>query len=72
MYMDKFLCKYQCGFRTGYSAQHCILAMLREKKKAVDRGHLFGAVLTNFSKAFDCLSHDLIIIKLNSHGFFCT
>ena len=67
--MDKFLSKYQCGFKKGYNAQHCLLAMIEKWKKAVDNGKVFGALLTDLSKAFDCLPHDLIIAKLNSYGF---
>ena len=63
--MDKFLSKYQCGFRKGYNAQHCLLAMTEKWKKAVDNGNVFGALLTDLSKAFDSLPHDLIIAKLN-------
>ena len=35
-FMDQFLSKYQCGFRKGFNAQHCLLAMLEKWKKAVD------------------------------------
>ena len=70
--MDKFLSKYQCGFRKGYNAQHCHLAMIEKWKKSMDNGNEFGALLANLSKAFDCLSHDLIIAKLNSYGFNLT
>ena len=42
--MDKFLSKYQCGFRKGYNA-HCLLAMNEKWKKAVDNGNVFGALL---------------------------
>ena len=32
--MNKFLSKYQCGFRKGYYAQHCLLAMIEKWKKS--------------------------------------
>ena len=67
--MDKFLSKYQCGFRKGYNAQHCLLAMIEKWEKAVDNGNVFGALLMDLSKASDFLPHDLIIAKLNSYGF---
>ena len=33
-----------------------------------DNNKAFGTLLTNFSKAFDCLSHDLLIAKLDAYG----
>ena len=68
-FMDPFLSKYQCGFRRGFNAQNCLLAMLEKWKSSVDKGKVFGVVLTDLSKAFDCLSHELIIAKLNAYGF---
>ena len=40
------------------------------KKKAVDNGGVFGALLTDLSKDFDCILHDLIIAKLEAYGFY--
>ena len=43
--------------------------MIENWKNAVDIGKKFGALLTDLSKAFDCLPHELIIAKLNAYGF---
>ena len=43
--------------------------MIEKWKKAVDNGNVFGTLLTDLSKAFDCLLYDLMIVKLNSYGF---
>ena len=61
--------KSQCGFRKGHSTQQCLLAMLEKWKRSVDSGKAFGALLTDLSKAFDCLDHELLIAKLNAYGF---
>ena len=67
--MDQFLWKYQCGFRKLFRAQDCLPAMLEKWKRTVDNRNIFGVLLTDLSKAFYCLSHELIIAKLNAYGF---
>ena len=69
IYIRPYLSNYLCGFRKGYSAQNCLLAMTELWNKALDRQDLAGALLTDLSKAFDCLNHELMIAKLNAYGF---
>ena len=69
MFMDPLFSKFQCGFRQDYGTQDCFLLMLEHWKSVVDKGKVFGALLTDLSKAFDCLSHELIVAKLNAYGF---
>ena len=70
VYFNHLFSKYLCGFRKGHSTQHCLLFMLENLKKALDKGLYTGILLTDLSKAFDSLSHDLLIAKLNAYGFF--
>ena len=43
--------------------------MLEKWKSAVDKGKYFGALLTDLSKAVDCISYELILAKLHVYGF---
>ena len=42
--------------------------MIEKLRKSLDSGGASAALLTDLSKAFDCLPHDLIIAKLHING----
>ena len=68
-YIENHLSPYLFGYRKGHGTQHSLLAMIEMWRKALDEKKIVGAILTDLSKAFDCLNHDLLIAKLEAYGF---
>ena len=66
---DQIFSTYQCGFRQGYNTHQCLLVMVEKWKDTLDRSGLGGLLLTDLSKTFGCIKHDLLIAKLTTYGF---
>ena len=43
--------------------------MIENWKESLDQRSHYGALLTDLSKAFDCIMHDLLISKFQTYGF---
>ena len=61
------LYKFHCGFRKAYGTQHCLLVMIEKRWRIRGSRGVFAAVFTDISKAFDRISHELLIAKLSAY-----
>ena len=68
-YCQNILSPYLSGFRKGYSTQYTLLEMIKNWKNCLDNSAVIGTILMDLSKAFNCLSHELLIAKMEAYGF---
>ena len=66
--LDKYLSSFNSAYRKEYSTQHVLTRLVEEWRERLDNNYIVGAILMDLSKAFDCISHDLIIAKLAAYG----
>ena len=52
-----------------YNSRQCLITMIEKWRESVDEGGSFSALLTDLSKVFDCLPHELLIAKLHAYSF---
>ena len=43
--------------------------MIEKIQQERDNNNVFAAVITDLSNTFDCINHELLIVKLNAYGF---
>ena len=63
-YTGHLLSYYIFGQRKWHSTHQCVLVMIEMLKNLLDEQKMAGTVLTDSSKAFECLPHDPLIAKL--------
>ena len=68
-FIENNLYIHMCGYRKGYSTQHALLTLVEKWKKILDNHGYAGAIITDLSKAFDTINHELLIAKLHAYGF---
>ena len=67
--MNLISSQYLSEFKKGYSLQHLPLRFTERWRTYIDRNKIVRALHMDLSEAFDCLPHDVLIAKLEAHGF---
>ena len=65
LYFDSICSKLQCSFHKGYNAKHCLMFMIGKWRRSLDEGAYKN--FPDFSKAFECYNHNLLIAKLTAY-----
>ena len=65
-YFEPFFSKLQCCFRKGLASSNVFCQCLRNRNRQFIIKKDLGHSLRIFPRAFDCLSHDLLIAKLST------
>jgi hypothetical protein len=58
---------YLSAFRPGFGCNTALLKIVEDWKSFLDDNKYLAAILMDLSKAFDCLPHDLLLLKLKHY-----
>ena len=67
-YLENFLSELFCGFQKRHSTQHALFRLITKWQAELDSACYVGTILMDLSKAYNCLSNDLLIAKLEAYG----
>jgi len=65
---NDWLYEGQHGFRPGYSCESQVIIMCQDIVDSLDEGVSTDAIIKDFSKAFDLVPHDQLLMKLAASG----
>ena len=64
--MNVHLSPFMSAYWKNYNMQHVLLRLLEEWTENLDKNEIVGEILMDLSKAFDYVSHDLLLVKLSA------
>ena len=69
-FLNKFdlLSPHQFGFREKFSTEYAVLDIYEKLLKNLSDGISSCAIFLDLAKAFDCVSHDILLRKLEKYG----
>ena len=59
---------FNSAYRKRYSCETALVRLVKDWKRSLDNSHKVGVLSTDMSKAFDCLSLDQLLSKLQACG----
>ena len=65
---NDWLYEGQHGFRSGYSRESQIITVCQDNADSPDNGDRIGAIIVDFSKAFDLVPHGRLLVKFANSG----
>ena len=68
-FITDYLLDFLCSYRQGFSTQHALIKLIESWRQSLDSRGYNGAVLTDLSKTFDTINHELLIATLQAYGF---
>ena len=66
--VNDMLYEYQCGFQKGKSTYMALVILLDKISGALENGECVVGVFVDFTKAFDTVDHDILLMKMKSYG----
>ena len=67
--MEHHFSPFISTYLESFSNERVLIRLLEDRRNKLDNINVIGAFLTDLSKAFDCIPHDLLVAKLNAYGF---